>query len=124
MAGDHLVQPGVQLFSVLFQHSVPAKSRLQSWAAVIQHPELAAFRCERKLGKVSETRPSVLPWTLSDQDYHTLLGFERKGRGLGSCPGEGPGRNPSRLDRSGCWSPVSFRAEAWIFIDSTCKFYE
>lgn len=124
MAGDHLVQPGVQVLSVLLQCSIPAASRSQNWAAVIQHPETAAFRCEGKLRKVSETRLSVLPWTLSDQDCHTRLGLEKKRQGLGTCPGEGPGRNPTHLGRNSCWPPVSFRAEAWIFTDSTCKFYE
>lgn len=34
MAGDHPVQRGVQVFSVLFQRSIPATSRLRSWAIV------------------------------------------------------------------------------------------
>lgn len=116
MAGDHPVQPKVQVFSVLFQRSIPATSRLRSWAAITQHPEPAAFRCGRKHGKVSETRPSVLLWMLSDQDCHTLLGLERKHRGLGSCPAESPGRTPSRLDRSLDFhkQPANFESSVYV----------
>lgn len=40
--------------------------------------------------------------------------------------GKLPWRRPwqSYSNRSSSWSSVSFRAEAWIFTDSTCKFYE
>lgn len=85
-------------FCSLFQLSIPALSHLQSWAAVVQLPEPADFRCDRNLRKISETRPGILLWTPSDQDCHRLLGLEGKYQS----PGEGPDRNPSHFDRSSC----------------------
>lgn len=40
--------------------------------------------------------------------------------------GKLPWRRPwqSHYNRRSSWSSLSFRAEAWIFTDSTCKFYE
>lgn len=104
MAGDHLVQPGVRVFLVLFQRSVPAKSRLQSWAAVIQHPEPAALRCERKFRKGSEVRPSVLPWVLSGQ----ASGVGEEALRSGELPWRRPWQKPLLFGQKWLLAPCLF----------------
>lgn len=88
VARDHLVQPGFQFFLVLFQHFIPAKSLLQSWAAVIQYPELAAFKVWKKTWE--DFRDEAKCFVLDAVRLRTS-GLEMKHQGLGSCPGEGPG---------------------------------
>lgn len=97
---------------VLFQHFISAMSlaELGCCNSVLWTGSFKVWKKTQE-GFRNESKCFVL----GTVRLHTS-GLERKHQGLGSCTGEGPG--------SLIPTEAAFRPEAWIFTDSTCKFYE